>query len=42
VIAFFELYGDFRQAPLDISFAVFHPWGCSTYASATTTSTPVR
>jgi hypothetical protein len=27
---------------LGISFAIFHPWGCSTYASATTTSTPVR
>jgi hypothetical protein len=27
---------------LDISFAIFHPWGYSTYASATATSTPVR
>ena len=27
---------------LDISFAIFHPWGYSTYASATATLTPVR
>ncbi len=27
---------------LVISFAIFHPWGYSTYASATATSTPVR